>query len=122
MSIDVVGDRLAYGVADLDCARIVHAAPDPGVVTVRARLRDADIGAARLSGRQGERLVVTELAEENGRSRSILTWMTGWILRVARRVDERNPAGSGSVAGLPSVPAKGIDVAGRQVTSSGSPP
>jgi len=32
--IDVVGDRLAHGVADLDCTRVVHSAPDPAVVTV----------------------------------------------------------------------------------------
>ena len=72
-SIDVLGDRLAHGVADRDRARVVHAAPDPGVVPVRARLRDAGVRAARLSGRrQRERLSSSEVAEENGRSRAVL--------------------------------------------------
>jgi len=48
--IDVVGNRLAYAVADLDCARVVHATPDPAIVTVRACLRDAGVHAARLTG------------------------------------------------------------------------
>ena len=58
-TIDVVGDRLALGVADRDRARIMHATPDPGLVTVRACLRDAGVGAARLpGGRQRECLLV----------------------------------------------------------------
>ena len=48
--IDVVRDRLALGVADLDGARVVHAAPDSSVVAVRARLGDVGVRAARLSG------------------------------------------------------------------------
>ena len=123
VSIDVAGDRFAYGVADCDCARIVHAAPDSGVVTVRARLRDAEVFAARLSGRrQGERLAVIELAEENGRRRSILTWVAGWILGVARRGDERFPVWIRLRQRIAVVPANGIDVTGRQVTSRGFPP
>src|SRR5215217_997391 len=51
VQVDVVGDRLANGVARLDGAGIVHTAPDPGVVTVRARLRDA-----RVSPRYVDRL------------------------------------------------------------------
>ena len=35
VSIDVHGDRLAQGVADGDRARVVHAAPDSGVVSIR---------------------------------------------------------------------------------------
>ena len=48
--IDVTGDRLAHAVADCDRARVVHAAPDPGVVTVRACLRDVGVRAVRLTG------------------------------------------------------------------------
>src|SRR5258707_9756134 len=47
--VDVSGNRLALGVADLHRARIVHAAPDPCVVPVRARLGNAGVRAARLS-------------------------------------------------------------------------
>ena len=77
-----------------------------------------------LSGRrQGERLAVAELAEEHGRRRSVQTWVSGRILGVARRVDERCPVWIRlRVSGLPSVPASGIDVTGRQVTFKGSPP
>src|SRR5262245_32135380 len=39
--IDIVGDLLAHPVADFDCARVMHPAPNPRVVPVRARLRDA---------------------------------------------------------------------------------
>ena len=48
--IDVVGDRLAYAVADLDCTRVVHSAPDPRIVTVRSCLQDVAVSAVRLTG------------------------------------------------------------------------
>src|SRR4029453_17085991 len=65
VSFDVVGDRLAYGVADVNSARVVHPAPDPPVVTVRARLRNAGVRATRLpGGRQRKRLCVIEVAEK----------------------------------------------------------
>jgi hypothetical protein len=34
VSIDVCGDRLAQGVADLDGARIMHTAPDTRIVAI----------------------------------------------------------------------------------------
>src|SRR5262245_34222682 len=73
---DVLGDRLAFGVADGDRARVVHAAPDAGVVSVFPGLRDARVGAARLAGcGQRERLSVVELAEQNGRRSSVEAWV-----------------------------------------------
>ena len=75
----------------------MHAAPDPGVVPVRARLRDAGVRAARLSGRrQRKRLCVVEVAEENGRRRTVEAGVPGRVLRVRRRVDERQPVRIGS--------------------------
>ena len=95
--IDVIGDRLAYAVADLDCARVVHAAPDSGVVTVRARLRDAGVRAVRLTGgRQRKSLLWSEVTEENGRSGTIEAGVPGRIFRVRRSVDERQPGRIGS--------------------------
>ena len=76
--IDVVGDRLAYGVADLDCTRVVHSAPDPGIVTVRACLRDAIVRAGRLTGgRQAKSLLWPEVTEENGCSGAVLAGAPG---------------------------------------------
>jgi hypothetical protein len=70
--IDIIRDRLPYAVADLDCARVVHAAPDPAVVGIRARIRDVRVGAARLTGgRQSEGLLRSKVAEENCRSRKL---------------------------------------------------
>ena len=46
VQVDVIGDRLAHLIADRDRARVVHPTPDPRVVPVRARLRDAGIRAA----------------------------------------------------------------------------
>jgi hypothetical protein len=81
--IDVVGDRLSLGIANGYRARVVHTTPDPGVVTVRARLHDAGVRAARLSDRrQRKRLLVIEVAEENGRSRTIETRVPGGVFRV----------------------------------------
>src|SRR6185312_13765114 len=81
--IDVLRDRLAQRVADGDCARVVHAAPDAGVVGVRARSRDAGVGTARLSGRrQRKRLPSSEVAEEDGRARAILAGMASRVFRV----------------------------------------
>src|SRR5580704_15074054 len=78
--IDVGGNRRAFSVADADRARVMQTAPDSGVVTVRARLRDAGVGAARLSDRrQRKRLASSELAEENRRTRAILTGMPGRV-------------------------------------------
>jgi hypothetical protein len=47
--IDVIRDRLAIGVADLDCARIVHTSPDARSIAVRACLRNAGVGTTGLS-------------------------------------------------------------------------
>ena len=71
--IDVVGDRFAQSVTDGDSAWVVHTAPDPSVVTIRARSRDAGVRAARLSGRyQRKRLLLaSKVAEENGCSRTV---------------------------------------------------
>ena len=67
--IDVLGDRLAQAVADVDRARIVHAAPDARVVAVHSRLRDAGVlpgrqVARRQARRQGEPLRVTEVRKQ----------------------------------------------------------
>ena len=48
--IDVNGDRFANAVTDVDCARVVHSAPDPRIVTVRSRLPDVAVSAVRLTG------------------------------------------------------------------------
>ena len=95
--IDVVGDRLAYAVADLDCARVVHSAPDPSIVTVRACLRDVGVSAVRLTGgRQCKNLLWPEVTEENGRSGAVEAGVPGRIFRVRRGVDERQPGRIGS--------------------------
>jgi hypothetical protein len=47
VSVDLLGDRLAHGVADCDRARIVHAAPDTRVIPVGARLRTAGVRVLR---------------------------------------------------------------------------
>ena len=115
VSIDVVGDRLAYGVADFNGARVVHTAPDPAVVTVRARLRDAGVGAARLSGRrQRKRLSSPEVAEKNGRSRTVEAGVPGRVFRVRRSVNERQPVRIWS--------SKGIAVGVRQRYRGYRPP
>ena len=90
----VVRDRLAHRIAGRDGARIVHPAPHPSVVAVRARLRDAGIRAVRLSSRrEGERLCVPKMTAKNGRSRPIEAGVPGRIFGVRRRVDERQPVG-----------------------------
>ncbi len=95
--IDVVGDRLAYAVADLDRARVVHSAPDPGIVTVRACLHDVGVRAARLTGgRQRKSLLWPEVTEENGRSGAVEAGVPGRVFRVGRGVDERQPGRIGS--------------------------
>ena len=90
--IDVVGDRLTYGVANLDCTRIVHSAPDPGVVSVRAGLRDIAVRAVRLTGgRQHKNLLWPEVSEQNSCSGAVLAGVPGRIFRVGRGGDERQP-------------------------------
>ena len=90
--IDIPGDRLALGIADVDCAWVVHATPNSSLVTVRARLRDAGIGAARLTGgRQGEGLLGREVAEQNGRSCTVEAGVPGRVFRVRRGGDEWQP-------------------------------
>ena len=90
--IDVVRNRLALGVADRDRARVVHTAPYSSVIAVRARLRDAGVRAARLSGCcQCKGLFVVEGAEEDGRSRTVLAGVSSWVFRVCRRVYEGQP-------------------------------
>ena len=107
VSIDVVSNPLADGVADGDRARIVHAAPDPGVIPVGARVHNARVCPTRLPGRrQRKRLSSSEVAEKNGGRRAVLTWMPGGILRVRRRVDERLPARLGSRVWIAVVPAE----------------
>ena len=70
----------------------MHPAPDPPVVTVRARLRNAGVRAARLSGgRQHKRLCVIEVAEQNSRGRAVLSGVPGRIFRVRGRGDQRQP-------------------------------
>ena len=70
----------------------MHTAPDPGVVAVRARSRDAGVCAARPSDRrQRKRLLVGEVAEENSRSRTVEAGVPGRVFRMRRRVDERQP-------------------------------
>jgi hypothetical protein len=49
--IDIVGDRLAHAVADLDSARVMHATPNLGVIPIRPRVCDAAIRAIWLLGR-----------------------------------------------------------------------
>src|SRR5215207_5173592 len=86
--IDVVRDRSPDRIADLDRARIVHAAPYAGVVAVFARQRDAGIRAWWLRGRRkGKRLGVAEVTEKNGCSRPIEAGVPGRIFRVRRRAD-----------------------------------
>jgi len=78
--IDVICNGLALGVADCHRAGVVHSAPHPSIVTVRSRLRDAGVRAARLSDRcQCKRLLLTrEVAEENvttpRRSEGLSSW------------------------------------------------
>jgi len=99
--IDVLGDRLAEVVADLDSAWIVHAAPDSRLVPIRTCLRDAGIRTARLPvRRQRERLPVAEVGEENGRSRAVLARMPRRVFRVRRCGDEREPARIGNRRGI----------------------
>ena len=47
--IDVIGDCLAFGIANRDRAWVVHASPDPRGVPIRSRLRNAVVCATRLS-------------------------------------------------------------------------
>lgn len=90
--IDIVGDGLAYAVADLDCTRIVHSTPDPGSVTVRTRLRDVGVRAGRLTGGgQRKSLPTPEVTEENGCSSTIEAWVPSSIFRVGRGVDKGQP-------------------------------
>src|SRR4029453_9053132 len=49
--IDIVGNGLALGITDSNCARVVHTAPDPCVVPVRSGLRNAGVAVARLTDR-----------------------------------------------------------------------
>ena len=91
--IDVIGDRLAFGIANRDRARVVHASPHPRSVTIRARLCDAVVCATRLSVRgQHKRLFFVEVVEENGRSRAVEARVSGRIFRMRRRIYERFPA------------------------------
>jgi hypothetical protein len=46
--VDVAGNRFADGVADRNRARVMHPAPDPGVVAIAASLRDAGVRPAGL--------------------------------------------------------------------------
>jgi hypothetical protein len=93
--IDVSRDCLSQIVADIDGARIVHAAPNPGVVPVPACLCDAGIRAARLSTRrQGKRLSLAEVGEQNGRRRAILARMPGWVLYSGCEAFSRRPSGT----------------------------
>ena len=123
VSIDVAGDRLAHGVADGDRARIVHAAPDPGVVPVRARLRDAGVRAVRLSG-----VVSVNVCSSSKWLRRTVAAAPFWLGCPAGYsgcdgvLTSGSQSGSGAVSGLPSVFASGIAVTGRQVTSIGLAP
>ena len=70
----------------------VYTAPDPAIVTIRACLLDAGVRAARLAcRRQRKSLHRSEVAEENGRSATILAGVPGRILRMGRSIDERQP-------------------------------
>src|SRR5262245_47419337 len=91
--IDVVGDRRAHAVADLNGARVVHTTPDSSAVTIGARLGNAGIRPVRLPGRcQRKRLLLTrEVTEENGRSRTVRAGVPGRIFRMRRRGEEREP-------------------------------
>ena len=81
--IDAVGDRLALSVADVNCARIVHTSPDPCNIAVQACSRNARVAAAGLSiRRQRKRLFIVEVAEENGRSRTVKARVSGWVFRM----------------------------------------
>lgn len=119
MLIDIVGDRLAYAIADLDCARVVHATPDTSVVTVRSSLRDAGVHAARLIGSgQCKDLLGFEVTEENGGSGACPAGYSGCdgVLM------SDSHSGSATVSALPSMSASGIEVTGRHVTSIGTEP
>ena len=72
IAIDVVGDRFANAVADLDCTRVVHSTPYSRVIAVGACLRNAGIRTARQTGRrQRKNLSWPELTQENGGSTTI---------------------------------------------------
>ena len=97
----VLRDGRARGIADGDRARVVHAAPDAGVVPVGARLRSAGVGPARLAHRrQRERLAVIEVAQEHGGGGAVETGMPGRVFRVRRRGEERQPVGIGHGVGV----------------------
>jgi hypothetical protein len=91
--LTLLGDRLLRCLADSDCARGSACPPNPGVVTVRACLRDAVVRASRLSGRcQCKRLLLSsKVAEENRRSRSIQAGMPGRIFRVRWGIYQGEP-------------------------------
>ena len=72
--INVIGDCLAFGIADGDCARIVHTSPDPRGVTLCSRLRDAGVYETRLSRRQPKCLLVVEVDEENRCGGAVEAW------------------------------------------------
>jgi len=81
--IDVVGDRLALNVADVDCARIVHTSPHPHSIAVQACSRNLGVRAAGLSKRrQRKRLFIVEVAEENGRRRTGKARVSSWVFRM----------------------------------------
>ena len=84
--VDVSGDCAADFVAGSDGARKMHPAPDPRVVAVRTRPRDAGVGPGRQIARrrprcQRERLCVVEMTEEDGRRGAVLPGMSGRIFR-----------------------------------------
>jgi hypothetical protein len=113
--IDILCDRLAYAIADPDCARVVHATPYSGAIPIRPGLLDARIRAVRLTGsRQRKHLFWPEVTQENRRSRAVLARVPRRIFGMRRSVDERQP-----VRIRKSV---GIAVTGRQVTSIGRDP
>src|SRR5439155_9997598 len=95
--IDILCDRLAYVVADHDCAWVVHAAPEPAVISVRARLRDAGVHAGRLTGcRQSKGLFWPEVTEQNGRGGTVETGVHGRVFRMRRGGDEWQPGRIGN--------------------------
>ena len=121
--IHVTRDRLADRIAYSDRARIVHAAPHPGVVPVRPCLRNARIRAVRLScRRECERLSVAKVDEKDGCRRPVLAGCPAGYSGCDGVLTRGSQSPSGAVSGLPSVSASGIAVTGRHVTSVGSEP
>jgi hypothetical protein len=121
--IDVVGDRLALGIADGDGARVVHPAPDPGVVSVLAAcvmLVYVRLGcpvAVNVNDWASLKLLSRTVAAAPLR----LGCPAGYSGCEGVLISG-SQSGSEVVSGLPSVSARGIAVTGRQVTSVGRAP